>query len=78
MLDGQNDMFIEAYVNEVYAETYIKQVYINSNPNPVELSFDLPSQKGIQFVDFEVEIKDQKIKSKLITKERLNKNIQML
>ena len=70
MSNEQNCTQIEAYVNEAHAETYIKQVFINSSNNPVELSFDLPNQKGIQFVDFEVEIKDKKVKSKLITKEK--------
>ena len=65
-----NDIEIEVNVNEVYAETYIKQNYINNNSSPIELSFDLPNQKGIQFVDFEVEIKDKIVKSKLITKEK--------
>ena len=61
---------IEAYVNEAYAETYISQIYFNNNNNPVELAIDLPNEKGVQFLDFEVEIKDKKVKSKVITKEK--------
>ena len=61
---------IEAYVNEAYAETYISQIYFNNNNNPVELAIDLPNEKGVQFLDFEVEIKEKKVKSKVITKEK--------
>ena len=61
---------IEAYVNDAYAETYINQLYTNNNNNPVELVIDLPNEKGVQFLDFEVEIKDKKVKSKVITKEK--------
>ena len=61
---------IDAFVSEAYAETYIKQVFFNSNSNSVELSVELPNKKGVQFIDFEVEIKDKKVKSKLITKEK--------
>ena len=61
---------IEAYVNEAYAETYINQIYFNNNNNPVELAIDLPNEKGVQFLDFEVEIKDKRVKSKVITKEK--------
>ena len=65
-----NDIQIEAYVNEAYAETYISQVYINTNVNPVEFSVELPNKIGVQFMDFEVEIKDTKVKSKLIAREK--------
>jgi len=61
---------IEAYVNEAYAETYINQLYTNNKNNPVELVIDLPNEKGVQFLDFEVEIKDKKVKSKVIEKEK--------
>ena len=70
MKESSNDIQIEAFVNESYAETYIKQIYFNTNSNPVELSVELPNKKGVQFVDFEVEIQDKKVKSKLITKEK--------
>ena len=63
-------MQIEVFVNESYAETYITQTYFNFNSNPVELSVELPNKKGVQFVDFEVEIQDKKVKSKLLTKEK--------
>ena len=68
--ESNNEIQIEAYVNESYAETYIKQIYFNTYSNPVELSVEMPNKKGVQFVDFEVEIKDKKVKSKLITKEK--------
>ena len=61
---------IEAYVNEAYAETFINQIYFNNYQNNIELSVELPNKKGVQFVDFEVEIKDKKVKSKLIIKEK--------
>ena len=61
---------IEVYANEAYAETFIKQIYFNNYQNNIELSVELPNKKGVQFVDFEVEIKDKKVKSKLITKEK--------
>ena len=61
---------IDVFVNESYAETYINQTYFISNSNPVEFSVELPNKKGVQFVDFEVEIQDKKVKSKLITKEK--------
>ena len=65
-----NDVQIEAYANEAYAETFITQVYINTDFNPVEFSVDLPNKIGVQFMDFEVEIKDKKVKSKLIAREK--------
>ena len=68
--ESSGETQIEAYVNEAYAETYITQVYFNNNNNPVELAIDLPNEKGVQFLDFEVEIKDKKVKSKVITKEK--------
>ena len=61
---------IDVFVNESYAETYINQTYFISNSNPVEFSVELPNKEGVQFVDFEVEIQDKKVKSKLITKEK--------
>ena len=70
MQKSSDDMQIEVFVNESYAETYINQTYSNHNSNPVELSVDLPNKKGVQFVDFEVEIQDKKVKSKLLTKEK--------
>ena len=70
-MKGANfDDQIEVYVNEAYAETYIMQIYENISSSPVELTVDLPKKNGVQFVDFEVEIKDKKVKSKLITKEK--------
>ena len=70
-MKGDNfDDQIEVYVNEAYAETYIKQIYENTNSSPVELTVDLPKKNGVQFIDFEVEIKDKKVKSKLISKEK--------
>ena len=68
--ESSGETQIEAYVNEAYAETYITQIYFNNNDNPVELTIDLPNEKGVQFLDFEVEIKDKKVKSKVITKEK--------
>ena len=68
--ESSGETQIEAYVNEAYAETYITQIYFNNNNNPVELAIDLPNEKGVQFLDFEVEIKDKKVKSKVITKEK--------
>ena len=68
--ESSGETQIEAYVNEAYAETYITQIYFNNNDNPVELAIDLPNEKGVQFLDFEVEIKDKKVKSKVITKEK--------
>ena len=70
MEKSSDDIQIEVFVNESYAETYINQIYFNSNSIPVELSVELPNKKGVQFVDFEVEIEDKKVKSKLITKEK--------
>ena len=70
MKASNNDVQIEAYVNEAYAETFITQVYINTDFNPVEFSVDLPNKIGVQFMDFEVEIKDKKVKSKLIAREK--------
>ena len=61
---------VEVYVNEAYAETYIKQIYENTYENPIELTVDLPNKNGVQFADFEVEINDKKVKSKLIKKEK--------
>ena len=65
-----DDIQIEVFVNDAYAETYINQTYFNYNSNPVELSVELPNKEGVQFIDFEVEIQDKKVKSKLIPKEK--------
>ena len=70
MKGTNNDVLMEIYVNEAYAETFIKQTYENIYPYPVELIVDLPKKNGVQFVDFEVEINDKKVKSKLISKEK--------
>ena len=60
--ESSGETQIEAYVNEAYAETYINQIYFNNNNNPVELAIDLPNEKGVQFLDFEVEIKEKNVK----------------
>ena len=70
MKGTNNDVLMEIYVNEAYAETFIKQTYENIYSYPVELICDLPKKNGVQFVDFEVEINDKKVKSKLISKEK--------
>ena len=70
MKGTNNDVLMEIYVNEAYAETFIKQTYENIYSYPVELIVDLPKKNGVQFVDFEVEINDKKVKSKLISKEK--------
>ena len=70
MKESCYEMQMEVYVNEVYAETYIKQIYENINSYPIELIVDLPNKNGIQFADFEVEIGDKKVKSKVIAKEK--------
>ena len=70
MKGTNNDVLMEIYVNEAYAETFIKQTYENIYSYPVELIVNLPKKNGLQFVDFEVEINDKKVKSKLISKEK--------
>ena len=55
--ESYDETQIEVYVNEAYADTYINQIYNNNNNIPVELTIDLPNEKGVQFLDFEVEIK---------------------
>ena len=70
MKEDNYEMQMEVYVNEVYAETYIKQIYENINYYPIEFIVDLPNKNGIQFADFEVEIGDKKVKSKVIAKEK--------
>ena len=64
------DILVEAIVNEVYVETYFKQLYKNISDHPIELRLNLELLNKMQFVDFEVEIEDKKIKSKLINKEK--------
>ena len=70
MKECNDGIQMEVYVNEVYAETYIKQIYENTNSYPIELIVDLPNKNGVQFADFEVEIDDKKVKSKVIAKEK--------
>ena len=64
------DILVESIVNEVYAETFFKQLYKNCSDHPLELCLNLELINEIQFVDFEVEIEDKKVKSKIIIKEK--------
>ena len=63
------DIIVEAVVNEVYIETYYKQYIRNYGLSPAELSLNLILLKEMQFVDLEVEKEDNKIKTKLISKQ---------
>jgi hypothetical protein len=70
MSTDKYDIYVESFINEGIVETYFTQYYnnkTNDEINIIEHMF-LNICKEMQFVDFEIEIGDKKIKSKIIPK----------
>ena len=71
------DIYVESFINEGFVETYFIQYYNNKSNNKINIFYNIPINicKEMQFVDFEIEIGDKKIKSKIIpNKEEQIKN----
>ena len=77
MLTDKYDIYVESFINEGFVETYFIQYYHNKSNNKINVFYNIPINicKEMQFVDFEIEIEDKKIKSKIIpNKEKKTKN----
>lgn len=69
MSTDKNDINVESFINEGFAETYFIQYYNNKSNNKINLFYNIPTNicEEMQFVDFEIEIGDKKMKSKIIS-----------
>ena len=77
MSTDKYDIYVESFINEGFVETYFIQYYNNKSNNKINIFYNIPINicKEMQFVDFEIEIGDKKIKSKIIpNKEEQIKN----
>ena len=77
MSNDKYDIYVESFINEGFVETYFIQYYHNKSNNKINVFYNIPINicKEMQFVDFEIEIEDKKIKSKIIpNKEKKTKN----
>ena len=68
MSTDKYDIYIESFINEAFVETYFIQYYNNKSNNDINVfeHLNINICKEMQFVDFEIEIGDNKIKSKII------------
>ena len=68
MSTNKYDIYVESFINEGFVETYFIQYYSNKSNNKINIFYNIPIKicKEMQFVDFEIEIGDKKIKSKII------------
>ena len=77
MSTDKYDIYVESFINEGFVETYFIQYYHNKSNNKINVFYNIPINiyEEMQFVDFEIEIGDKKIKSKIIpNKEKKEKN----
>ena len=66
----ENEVKIEAELNEFYARTEVTQYFVNSLNNPVELVLKFPYNSTVQFSKFNLDINGKKVISKVIEKEK--------
>ena len=66
----ENEVKIDAELNEFYAKTEVTQYYINHLNNPVELVLKFPYNSSVQFSKFNLDINGKKVISKVIEKEK--------
>jgi hypothetical protein len=68
MSTDKYDIYVESFINEGIVETYFTQYYNNKTNDEINIieHMLLNICKEMQFVDFEIEIGDKKIKSKII------------
>ena len=61
---------INSELNEFYAKTNIVQYYKNFSKSPIELKLKFPYSSSVQFSKFTLEMKNKKIISKVLDKEK--------
>ena len=66
----ENEVKIDAELNEFYAKTEVTQYYVNHLNNPVELVLKFPYNSSVQFSKFNLDINGKKVISKVIEKEK--------
>ena len=66
----ENEVKIDAELNEFYAKTEVTQYYINHLNKPVELVLKFPYNSSVQFSKFTLDINGKKVISKVIEKEK--------
>ena len=72
MSTDKYDIYVESFINEGFVETYFIQYFNNNNNNEINvfehtnMNMNINICKEMQFVDFEIEMGDKKIKTKVI------------
>ena len=79
MTTDKYDIYVESFINEGFVETYFKQYYDNKSNNKINVIHNIPINicKEMQFIDFEIEIGDKKIKSNIIPKKEDKEKIEI-
>ena len=65
-----NKIYLNANVNEVFATSELTQNFMNPSDNPIELQIQFPIKENINLSKFEIIMKDKKVISKILNKEK--------
>ena len=70
MTTDKYNIYVESFINEGFVETYFTQYFDNKSNNKINVFYNIPINicKEMQFLDFEIEIGDKRIKSNIIPK----------
>ena len=66
----ENNIYLNANINEVFATTELIQYFRNHFENPIELQVQFSIKENINLSKFEITMKDKTIISKILSKEK--------
>jgi len=79
MTTDKYNIYVESFINEGFVETYFTQYFDNKSNNKINVFYNIPINicKEMQFLDFEIEIGDKRIKSNIIPKKEDKEKIEL-